>query len=106
MFSVTGWQGFLQTKSIKCDKSELNGIELEQAGGSKKVGSFWKKTYILPVPYLVCSAKEMLFQLLIYYQNKGAEVRFYYAISMYIYVLSVVIMCVCSYLYLLMHEYL
>ena len=44
----------------------------------------------------------MLFQLPIYHQNKGEEVRFYSTISMYIYLcylyLLCVFVCICIYL--------
>ena len=39
----------------------------------------------MPVGYLTCSAKQMLFQLPIYHQNKGEEVAFYSTSSLYIY---------------------
>ena len=66
---------------------------------AKKFGFFEKKKtkHILPVSYQTCSAKQMLFQLRIHHQNKGKEVRFYSAISRYIYsfvLLSVLFICI------------
>ena len=47
-----------------------------QAGGQKQksLAFFEKKTCILPVGYLTCSAKYMLLKLPIHHQNKGEEV--------------------------------
>ena len=69
-----------------------------------------KQLAILPVSYLTCSTKLMLFQLPIHHQNniKVIEVCFYSAISMYIllrYLLSVFVficiiyLCINSYKY-------
>ena len=54
-----------------------------------------KPRYILPVSCLTCSAKSMLFRLLIYHQNKDEGVCFICIICIY----------VCIYLYLFTHEH-
>ena len=53
-----------------------------------------KKTYILPVCYLTYSAKQMLFQLPIYHQNKGEKVCFHSTISLCYYLCYLYLLCV------------
>ena len=71
---------------------------------AKKFGFFEKKnkTYILPKDYLTCSAKYMPFNLAIYHQNEGEEVRLCSPISIYIYLcylkLLSVFISICIYL--------
>ena len=52
---------------------------------AKKFGIFVKNICLLPVGYLTCSAKQMLFQPPMYQQNKVEGVCFYPVICVYIY---------------------
>ena len=70
--------------------------KMGRVGGWKPKSSDFlnKKTYILLVGYLTCSAKQMLFQLPIYHQNKDEEVCFYSTNSLYIYLYYLYLFCV------------
>ena len=82
-----------------------------QAGGwkQKSLAFFEKKTCILRVGYLTCSAKYMLLKLPIYHQKKGEEVCLYSTISMYIYlcflILLSVFVSICIYLHINTDKY-
>ena len=81
-------------QSIHCLVPSSFALKNRASGRAEaKNFGFLKKKSILPLGYQTCSAKYMLFELTIYHQNKGEEVPLCCAISVYSFVLSVIIIC-------------
>ena len=101
---VQGRTSVCTPPSINCLVRVIFALKMGRADRRKQKSSEMlnKKRYILPVGYITCSSKQMLFQLPIYHQNKGKKVRCIFLrciqlllfISLYIYQCYLYLLCV------------